>query len=150
MSDHADSPSRPFYFHQFQLHKQKSKNMFLSKCIPFSSSCWKTLQGYPPCNNQVFQQNHAIPAVNQKNTCRCCLSSLKPRREHTGADLPSCDIPSATLPQISSWSVQSQLERGLTVWAALNFYLNSLPPACISKNKENNFRYYRSEWLSSS
>lgn len=67
-----------------------------------------------------------------------------------GDDLPSCDIPSATLPQISSWSAQSQLERGLTVWAALNFYLNSLPPACISKNKENNFRYYRSEWLFSS
>jgi len=116
-----------------------------------------TLRGHPPCHSPVQppDQRHSSCAGLPGHDLQTLfwLSVSKGRAgigQGEDLDLPSCDIPSAALPQISSWSAQSQLERGLRVWAALNFFLNSSPPACISKNKQNNFRYHKSEGFSSS
>ena len=49
--------------------------------------------------------------------------------------IPSFYIPLISLLRISSWSVQSLPERGLTISVASGFFLNFVPPACISKNQ---------------
>lgn len=144
MSSHADSPSCPFcFFHQLQLHKQKSSNTFVS--LPEVEKHYRDIH---PAITRYSNRTMPFQLWARRTSTGAIWAHCNPGESTQRDYLPSCGIPSATLPQISSWSVQSQLERGLTVWAALNFYLNSLPPACISKSKENNFRYYRSEWLS--
>lgn len=156
MSDHPDSPSCPFYsFHWLWPHKQKSDNTFFFLFL--ADEKYITQRNIHLANSLLNQQTNAVPAVKdfQNTTCRCYLHSAWATGEQwesreRGEDVPSCDIPSAALPQISSWSEQSQLERGPRVWAASNFFLNSSPPAYISKNKQNNFRYYQLERFSSS
>lgn len=154
MSHHPDSPSCPFYSsHQLWLHKQKSDNTFFSFFL--ADEKYITQRNIHLVSSPLNQQTNTVPAVKdfQDTTCRCYLHSAWAtgwESGERGEDVPSCDIPSATLPQISSWSEQSQPERGPRVWAASNFFLNSSPPAYISKNKQNNFRYYKSERFSSS
>lgn len=112
-------------------------------------------KGYPPCKQPgrpTEQHCSSHEGLTGQKMQMLFMFSISNGRACRGMreDLPSCDIPSAILPQIYCWSVQSQLERGLRVWAALNFFLDSLPPAYISKNKQNNFRYCKSEGFSSS
>lgn len=68
------------------------------------------------------------------------------RRAHSS---PCCGIPSADLPQTSSWSGQSLMGRGWTVWAGGWCCPYSWLPGCTSKAKgkikDNQYRWVPEE-----